>query len=136
MTCGIFWGIAAHGLTLSLLIIIPRFVSKLSTNLNTFTNMISYTSATLKEELIFPVLSQKMDFSGEVDSHKTIHAALEELITAIDVARNDHSKFKPEEMHELMSKLREPLVCLQPLSVISVHALLNVRAVIVISSTT
>lgn len=51
-----------------------------------------------------------MDFSDELESHKAIHATLEELIAAIDTARQDHSKFKPEEMRALMTKLREPLV--------------------------
>lgn len=51
-----------------------------------------------------------MDFSGEAAEHKVIHDILEELIASINAAKEDHSKFKPAEMKELMEKFRGPLV--------------------------
>jgi hypothetical protein len=55
-----------------------------------------------------------MDFSGEADQHKVIHAGLEELLTMIHEARTDLSKFDPEKMSTKMTALKEPLVRLHP----------------------
>ncbi|KAI0763150.1 hypothetical protein BC629DRAFT_1294189 [Irpex lacteus] len=62
-----------------------------------------------EELIVFPFLNQEMDFSGEAAEHKVIHDILEELIASINAAKEDHSKFKPAEMKELMEKFREPL---------------------------
>jgi hypothetical protein len=51
-----------------------------------------------------------MDFSGEADQHKVIHAGLEELLTMIHEAQTDLSKFDPEKMNTKMIALKVPLV--------------------------
>ena len=63
-----------------------------------------------QELLVFPFLNQKMDFSEEESAHRAIHDILSSLLAAIHAAQKDHSQFKPEEMRELMSKFRDPLV--------------------------
>ncbi|KAI0763149.1 hypothetical protein BC629DRAFT_980508 [Irpex lacteus] len=62
-----------------------------------------------EELIVFPFLNQKMDFSGEAEEHKVIHDILEELISTINAAKDDHKKFKPADMIELMKKFRGPL---------------------------
>ena len=51
-----------------------------------------------------------MDFSHEAAQHKVIHDNLDRIIAFIRDAKADHSKFKSEELKELMENFREPLV--------------------------
>lgn len=63
-----------------------------------------------------------MDFSNELSAHEKIHAALDTVIAAIEEAKKDHSKFKPDELRELVEKLKEPLVRLST-SLCTIHGL-------------
>ncbi|KAI0090461.1 hypothetical protein BDY19DRAFT_940269 [Irpex rosettiformis] len=61
-----------------------------------------------EELFLFPFLNQNMDFSGEAAQHKVIHDILDQLVVSIQAAKEDHAKFKPGELKELMEKFREP----------------------------
>lgn len=51
-----------------------------------------------------------MDFSGEIEQHKGIHAALDRLVETIHSAQVDPGKFDAVAMQKLMKDFREPLV--------------------------
>lgn len=62
------------------------------------------------ELIVFPFLNQNLDFSGEIEAHKTIHAALDELLPFIRKAKAQPSTFDSIKMKQMMEHLREPLV--------------------------
>jgi len=62
-----------------------------------------------KEEVVFPFLNTKMDFSGEAEAHKVIHAALDEITTFVKEVKADISTFNPDTLREKMKKIRDPL---------------------------
>jgi len=62
-----------------------------------------------EEEIVFPFLQQKLDFGGEIEQHKVIHAGLEELLPYIRSAKADASKFDALKLKDMMSKLRDSL---------------------------
>jgi len=62
-----------------------------------------------EEAVLFPFLSEKMDFSGEVEQHKVIHEALGKLLAIIHDAQTNPSKFDHAEMNALMTTIKEPL---------------------------
>ena len=55
-----------------------------------------------QEEVVFPFLNTKMDFSKEIEQHQTIHATIEKLIGIIDKAKANPSSWDPAEMKELI----------------------------------
>lgn len=59
---------------------------------------------------MFPFLQQKLDFSGEIEQHKVIHAGLDELLPYIRSSKADTSTFDALKLKDMMSKLRDPLV--------------------------
>ncbi len=59
---------------------------------------------------MFPFLNTKMDFSGEAEAHKGIHASLHDVIDIIHHGRANPAEFNPRELQDLMENLREPLV--------------------------
>ena len=63
-----------------------------------------------QDEILFPFLNVKMDFSGEA-AHKILHESLDKLLSMIHDARADPSKFDPGKMSSFMMDLKEPLVC-------------------------
>ncbi|KAG6907939.1 hypothetical protein DXG01_006797 [Tephrocybe rancida] len=64
---------------------------------------------TSEEEVVFPFLNQKMDFSGEKAQHEIIHANLDRLLALIIDAKADPSKFDAAALKDLMAEFREPL---------------------------
>lgn len=60
--------------------------------------------------MVFPFLSTRLDFSQEIEAHKTIHARLDELLATIRSAKADTSLFNAEKLKEMMVTLKEPLV--------------------------
>lgn len=71
----------------------------------------SHTDIALRsEEVVFPFLNRKMDFSGEIGEHKVIHAALDEILAHITAAKADPSKFDAPKLKGMMEAFRTPLV--------------------------
>jgi hypothetical protein len=68
----------------------------------------------IAEKVVFPFLNQKLDFSHEIEQHKTIHAGVDELLPFIRAAKADPAKFDAPRMKEMMQALRGPLVSLPP----------------------
>ncbi|KAG6856818.1 hypothetical protein H0H87_000290 [Tephrocybe sp. NHM501043] len=62
-----------------------------------------------EEEIVFPFLSQKMDFSGEKAQHEIIHANLDTLLATIVAAKDNPTTFDATVLKNLMVTLREPL---------------------------
>ncbi|KAF9445419.1 hypothetical protein P691DRAFT_805693 [Macrolepiota fuliginosa MF-IS2] len=62
-----------------------------------------------EEEIVFPVLNQKMDFAPEKEAHEAIHNSINELEAILLEAKADHSKFNPEQLREHLIHLKEPL---------------------------
>ncbi|KAG6847786.1 hypothetical protein H0H93_006002 [Arthromyces matolae] len=64
---------------------------------------------TSEEEVVFPFLNQKMDFSGEKAQHEVIHANLDKLLAVIVGAKTDPTKFDAASLKALMDEFKEPL---------------------------
>jgi len=62
------------------------------------------------ERVVFPFFNTKLNFSQEIEAHKTIHAGLDELLATIRAAKNETSLFNAKKLKEMMEKLRVPLV--------------------------
>jgi len=62
-----------------------------------------------EEEVVFPVLNTKLDFSHEIEQHKVIHHHLDEILDIIHKAKDDHSEFDPAKLKSLMTSFKEPL---------------------------
>jgi len=62
-----------------------------------------------EEAIVFPFLQQKLDFTGELEQHKIIHAGLDELLPYIRSAKTDTSKFDALQLKNMMLKIRDPL---------------------------
>lgn len=69
------------------------------------------TANTFPEEVVFPFLNRKLDFSGEVEEHKAIHAKLDEILAYIAEVRADPTKFDAAKLKASMDDFRTPLVC-------------------------
>lgn len=67
--------------------------------------------AFLSEEIVFPVLNERLDFSGEIAEHKAIHDALDDIITYIKTVSSKPATFDPTNLKDKMTRLRDPLVC-------------------------
>lgn len=63
-----------------------------------------------EEEVVFPLLNAKMDFSTEKEQHKAVHSGVEGLLNAVNAAKTDPAAFNAAELKELMVAFREPLV--------------------------
>lgn len=55
---------------------------------------------------MFPFLNTRMDFSGEEEQHKVIHAALDAILALL----SDPAAFDAAQAVALMGPLKEPLV--------------------------
>jgi hypothetical protein len=62
------------------------------------------------EEIVFPFLNQKLDFSGEQAAHVVIHTHLDGILESIRAAQADHSKFDPAGLKAAMEAFKAPLV--------------------------
>jgi len=62
-----------------------------------------------EEQVVFPFLNQKLDFSEEAEAHKVIHDALDKLYAMVEEGRNSPNSFDSKKLKELMEGLREPL---------------------------
>ncbi|KAG6901359.1 hypothetical protein C0995_012972 [Termitomyces sp. Mi166 len=62
-----------------------------------------------EEEVVFPFLNQKMDFSGEKMQHELIHASLDRILGLIVAAQADPAKFDAVALKNMMTELKEPL---------------------------
>ncbi|KAJ6632231.1 hypothetical protein B0H10DRAFT_2159604 [Mycena sp. CBHHK59/15] len=62
-----------------------------------------------EEEVLFPFLNQKLDFSTEITQHVVVADGLEAIIKYIDESRSEPSKFEGSTLKELMQKLHDPL---------------------------
>ncbi|KAJ7512632.1 hypothetical protein B0H11DRAFT_1698526 [Mycena galericulata] len=62
-----------------------------------------------EEEVLFPFLNQKLDFSTEIEQHVVVADGLTGIIKFIDEAAADHSKFDAGKLKELMETLGGPL---------------------------
>jgi hypothetical protein len=72
--------------------------------------MLEYQLKRIVEQLVFPFLNQKLDFSHEKAQHAVIHAGLDALAADLRAAKADTSKFDPDALKASMIALREPLV--------------------------
>ncbi|KAJ7141987.1 hypothetical protein C8R46DRAFT_968177 [Mycena filopes] len=63
-----------------------------------------------EEEVVFPFLNRKLDFSEEQEQHKLIHSTLGSLKTKLRAAKTDPAKFDPAELKQIMVEFREPLL--------------------------
>lgn len=69
----------------------------------------------LSEEIVFPFLNEKLDFSGEMEAHKVVHHGLDEILAYIGTVSSGSSTFDAAHLKGLMTQLRDPLVrSLQP----------------------
>ncbi len=59
---------------------------------------------------MFPLLNQKLDFSGEQEEHKVVHKFLTEYLGYVREAQTDTSKFDPHKLKDMMNAVHEPLV--------------------------
>lgn len=64
----------------------------------------------ITEAILFPFLNRKLDFNGELEQHKVIHAALAELLPLFRSAKEDPFLFDATKIDMIMRHLREPLV--------------------------
>ncbi|KAG6811265.1 hypothetical protein H0H92_008258 [Tricholoma furcatifolium] len=64
---------------------------------------------TSEEEVVFPFLNQKMDFSGEKAQHEVIHTKLDKLLNLVLDAKADPTKFDAAALKDLMTEFKEPL---------------------------
>jgi len=62
-----------------------------------------------EEVVVFPFLNEKMDFSGEAEQHKAIHATLDEISEMIREAKADHAKFDAEALKVKMVDFKPSL---------------------------
>ncbi|GLB43618.1 putative hemerythrin HHE cation binding domain containing protein [Lyophyllum shimeji] len=62
-----------------------------------------------EEEVVFPFLNGKMDFSGEAKQHEAIHGSLEKLLDMIVEAKSKPAEFDAPKLREMMTALKEPL---------------------------
>ncbi|RDB19400.1 hypothetical protein Hypma_013483 [Hypsizygus marmoreus] len=63
-----------------------------------------------EEEVVFPFLNQKMDFSPEIEQHRVIHDTLHVLLPLIEEAKADPSKFDAEKLKKIMIDFKDPLI--------------------------
>lgn len=63
-----------------------------------------------QEALVFPFLTQKMDFAPEKEAHEVIHKDISDLEALLNAFKADHTKFEPSQIKELLEQLKEPLV--------------------------
>ncbi|KAH9926345.1 hypothetical protein B0H21DRAFT_139849 [Amylocystis lapponica] len=62
-----------------------------------------------EEEVVFPFLQPRMDFSSEIEAHKIVHAGLDEILTFIDAANTTPASFDAAALAEIMTRVKEPL---------------------------
>lgn len=62
------------------------------------------------EEIIFPFLNEKLNFSDEAEAHKAIHAHLDTVGEYIHKAQADFTLFDPKELKRLIKELQTPFV--------------------------
>jgi len=62
-----------------------------------------------EEEVVFPFLNRKMDFSEEQEQHKFIHSTLDALSKKLRTAKADPSTFNAAELKQVFQDFREPL---------------------------
>ncbi|KAJ7758202.1 hypothetical protein DFH07DRAFT_741888 [Mycena maculata] len=62
-----------------------------------------------EEEVVFPFLNRKMNFSAEQEQHKFIHSTLDVLNGKLRAAKADPSKFNAAELKQTLTDFREPL---------------------------
>ncbi|KAG6877353.1 hypothetical protein C0993_008314 [Termitomyces sp. T159_Od127] len=65
---------------------------------------------TSEEEVVFPFINQKMDFSGEKAQHELIHTNLDKILSWIFAAKDDPTKFDATVLKNMMNEFKEPLV--------------------------
>ncbi|KAK7044583.1 hemerythrin domain-containing protein [Favolaschia claudopus] len=58
-----------------------------------------------EEEVLFPFLNTKLDFSTEIEQHVHVAKGLTDIINYIDAAVADHSKFAAAELKDMMVSL-------------------------------
>ncbi|KAJ3555622.1 hypothetical protein NP233_g12163 [Leucocoprinus birnbaumii] len=63
----------------------------------------------IEEEAVFPFLNQKMDFSGEEEAHKAIHAGVDVLEKTLLEAQADNTKFDAAKVKDQIQQLAEHL---------------------------
>ncbi|KAJ7640839.1 hypothetical protein DFH06DRAFT_1271425 [Mycena polygramma] len=58
-----------------------------------------------EEDVLFPFLNKKLDFSTEIEQHTHVAAGLTAIISYIDESTADHSKFEGSKLKGLMESL-------------------------------
>ncbi|EIN08723.1 hypothetical protein PUNSTDRAFT_102186 [Punctularia strigosozonata HHB-11173 SS5] len=62
-----------------------------------------------EEEVVFPFLNRKLDFSQEQEQHKLIHSSLQTLTEKLTAAKADPSKFDAAELKAIVTGFKDPL---------------------------
>ncbi|KAJ7126069.1 hypothetical protein C8R44DRAFT_874446 [Mycena epipterygia] len=62
-----------------------------------------------EEEVLFPFLSQKLDFASELEQHVVVAEGLTNIIKYIDQSLADHSAFDSAKLKDMMETLAGPL---------------------------
>ncbi|KAF8079200.1 hypothetical protein FPV67DRAFT_1467856 [Lyophyllum atratum] len=62
-----------------------------------------------EEEVVFPFLNERMDFSGEAEQHGVIHESLGKILATILESKADSSKFDGAKLREAMVAFKDPL---------------------------
>ncbi|KAJ3569698.1 hypothetical protein NP233_g4877 [Leucocoprinus birnbaumii] len=63
----------------------------------------------IQEEVVFPVLNQKMDFAPEKEAHEAIHKNLDDLEAVLLEAKADTTKFNATQIKEQLEQMKETL---------------------------
>ncbi|KAH0591376.1 hypothetical protein H2248_001454 [Termitomyces sp. 'cryptogamus'] len=64
---------------------------------------------TSEEDIVFPFLNQKMNFSEEKAQHELIHANLDRILSLIVAAKADPTKFDSCALRDIMNDFKETL---------------------------
>lgn len=73
-----------------------------------------------EEEVLFPFLNTKLDFSTEIEQHVRVAEGLTNIIAYIDQVSADHSTFSAAKLKEMMESLGGHLVRLFPSNKITI----------------
>ncbi|KAG6884783.1 hypothetical protein C0993_008344 [Termitomyces sp. T159_Od127] len=71
--------------------------------------LIVMTHHATEEQIIFPFLTQHMDFSGEKGQHEIIHTHLDKILSKIAEGKADPTKFDAVALKDIMAEAKEIL---------------------------
>jgi len=67
-----------------------------------------------QEEIVFPFLNQKMDFTPEKEAHEVIFKGISALVALLEEFKADPTKFDPSQIKASLEQMKQPLVGVVP----------------------